>query len=147
MKKIPFFYFAGAFALLFIVSASECHNQTEFVPFVAENCSDNIDNDNDGLIDCKDSDCAKECKIHVTIDSIVSPNKNDSIAISGTQFHATHITISLSPTAVAGLPIITGNKWQCQLSKLTNLATYTVMAIGTDPLNNADTARTTFQRN
>lgn len=147
MKKTPLLYLAGAFALLFIIAASECQNETEFVPFVAENCTDNIDNDNDGLIDCKDSDCAKDCKIHVTIDSIMSPIKIDSLAISGTQFRATHINISVSPIAVAGLPIIRGSKWQCQLTKLTVPATYTVMVIGTDSLNNTDTARTTFQRN
>lgn len=146
MKKLPWtLYISGAFALVFIISASECQNETIFVPFAKELCTDKIDNDGNGLIDCDDSECARECKVKVSINPISSPITIDSLAISGTQFRASAMTVSVEP-GYANTAIRSGNTWQTLLTKLTILGDYTVRVIGVDSAGKRDTAIATFQR-
>ncbi len=141
-----FTYLAGAFALAFVIAATECHTNTDFPPFVKEICTDNIDNDGDGLTDCKDSDCALECKTHVTLSPITTPITADSIAISGTQTHAASIAITVTSPGVASQPVISGSTWQANLTRLTDNIIYTVVVVATDSNRLTDTAKASFER-
>jgi hypothetical protein len=135
---------AGALALVFVLSASKC--VTDFPPYVQEICTDNLDNDGDGLIDCKDSDCNLECQVNVTVATVPSPIATDSITLTGTQFNASSINVSIVPSGLPGVAVITGGAWQAKVTGLLDAVTYTVMVIAQDANNKMDTAITSFER-
>ena len=60
----PFLMALAASGLLMALMASKC--ETEFIPYVKEECGDTQDNDADGDVDCKDSDCAVACAVEAT---------------------------------------------------------------------------------
>ncbi len=43
--------------MILALTASTCDTTTEIVPFQKEICTDKIDNNGDGLIDCDDREC------------------------------------------------------------------------------------------
>ncbi len=141
---VPFLI--GALCFLFIASASKCESTTDFPPYVKEVCGDNLDNDGDGLTDCKDSDCADECKGKVTLNPVSSLIQTDSIQISGTVENIQSINIQISPSGMGGAGIITGNSWQGTLSKMLAEGSYTVTVIGISTLNQPDTVTQKFTR-
>lgn len=147
MKALPWFtYIAGAFALAFVISASDCHTNTEIVPYVKEICTDNIDNDGDGLTDCKDSDCALECKVQLTLTPIPATVNTDSILISGTHSHAASIAVTVTTPGIASQPVLSGSTWQASLTRMTDNITYSVVVIATDSNSQSDTVKASFER-
>ncbi len=44
--------------MILALTASTCDTTTEIVPYKKENCTDKIDNNEDGLIDCDDRECS-----------------------------------------------------------------------------------------
>jgi hypothetical protein len=136
---------AGSAALVFALCASKCEQSTEIIPYVKEICADTVDNDADGLVDCRDSDCDFECTVSVAINQIPTLTK-DSLTVTGTHFNATGITLSVLPSGTAGTPVITGNTWTAQITQLADRTTYTVTAIASDAQSRRDTATATFDR-
>lgn len=138
---------AGGAALLFALSASKCETETTFPGYVAEICTDKIDNDEDGRIDCQDSDCRDECAVKVTILPPAAPITVDSLTISGTHFNASTITVSITPSGLAGAasPLADGT-WKAHLSSLTARTAYTVIAVGADAQGGLDADTVTVVR-
>jgi hypothetical protein len=142
-------YLAAAAAAYLALTASKCRQTTEIVPFVAETadkCLDKIDNDEDGKIDCDDSDCSIVCAVTVTIDALPARVPTDTLEIRGQQHNATTVTVSsLSPFGTAGTPVVSGESWSARLTNLSQKTTYTITVIGSNG-NRRDTATATFIR-
>ena len=140
---------AGGTAVLFALSASKCHNTTDFPPFVQEICTDNLDNDSDGKKDCLDSDCNLECTVEVTINA-VSPTLNfDSLTLTGTVTNATGVAVSIDPTALvenSGQATVTGSAWKAKITGMTATGVYTVTAKAVGQSDRSDTAKASFER-
>jgi hypothetical protein len=140
---------AGAAAVLFALSASKCDSTTDFPPFVAEICTDKIDNDSDGHADCADSDCDNVCTVNVTINSIPPSITVDTLNIAGTVTNATAVSVTVVPSgavANSGQAVVTGGNWTATLIQLSGLKTYTIKAVAADANHRADTATATFER-
>ncbi len=137
---------AAASAALFALTASKCDSSTAFVPFVAEICTDNQDNDEDGFIDCKDSDCDRACELTVTINDFSKPVTRDTLPLSGTHAHATSVVVSVTPSGTGGTAVLAGDTWSLSVTNLSARTTYTLMAVATDAQDRHDTATTTFLR-
>lgn len=148
MKALQHLYYAAAgAALIFALSASKCQTDTIIVPYVAEICNDNIDNDGDGQIDCLDSDCDAQCQVHVNINPILPTLPVDSLTVTGTHFKATGITVSVLPSGSGGGPAaVSGDIWSIHLTNLSALGVYTVTAVASDAQGRQDTATATFER-
>ena len=137
---------AAAGAAIFVLTASKCESQTTFPAYVAEICTDNIDNDGDGKTDCQDTDCAGACAIEVTINPIASPVRADTLAISGSQANAMQVTIvSVSPNGTPGAVTLNGKAWTATLGNLTQRAEYTITVVGSNG-SLRDTVTATFTR-
>ncbi len=135
---------AGA-GVLFALLAAKC--ETQFVDYVAEICNDNQDNDSDGQTDCKDSDCAAECNVEVTI--LQPPQADaDSLPISGTSLRAASVAVTVTPSGNSGQATLQANGvWEFLVRNITQPgATYTVKAIATSAEGLSDTATATFER-
>lgn len=137
--------FAAAGAAILTLTASECKTTTSFPEYVKEICSDDKDNDEDGRIDCKDSDCSGECNVSVTIDDFSKPVLVDSFQLTGTQSRATSVVVNISPTGVGGSATLENGTWKRSLSGLTADTTYTLKVIAANG-EIKDTATTTFER-
>jgi hypothetical protein len=140
---------AGATAILFALSASKCETTTDFPPFVAEICTDKVDNDSDGQADCADADCDNLCAVNVTINPLTPSITVDTMNIAGTVSNATAVAITVGPigsVANSGQAVVTGSNWTATLIQLTDKRIYTVKAVAADANNRADTAVATFER-
>jgi hypothetical protein len=130
-KATPLLYVAGGAALIFALCASDCETSTEFPGFVTEKiCTDNIDNDSDGVADCLDSDCDQACQVQVSINTpgvII----DDALALTGTVHNATTITIVMSPTGEADPVQISGETWSTTVRNFTSSGTYRITATAT----------------
>jgi hypothetical protein len=147
MKAARVLYTAsGAAALAFALCASKCEQTTAIVPYVAEICNDNLDNDTDGNTDCQDSDCDLQCKVHVQINPIAPTITADTLKITGTNFKATGIALQILPTGTAGAVTITGDTWSAMLTNLGTPGQYTLKAIASDAQSRQDTAVAIFER-
>ncbi len=138
----------AALAALCCLTASQCQSTVDFPPYVAEICTDKIDNNGDGLIDCKDPTCVTKpsCALKVVINAVPATISQDTLVVSGVQQNATAIAVDVTLPGVAGTAAITADTWVCKLSTLTAKSTYTVRAIASDAEGNRDTATATFQR-
>lgn len=140
---------AGAAALLFILSAAKCQSETTFPAYVDENCTDKVDNDEDGKADCLDNDCKDECAVRIAIIPPVMPIAADTLTISGTHFNAASIRASLMPGNVlkTGDPQTDGT-WKIQVADLVVDVEYTLTVVATPPegQSGSDTASVTFKR-
>ena len=140
---------SGAAAVLFALSASKCESVTDFPPFVAEICTDKVDNDSDGHADCADSDCDIACTVAVTINPLSPSITVDTMNIAGTVTNATAVSVTVTPSgsvANSGQAVVTGSNWTATLIQLSAQRTYTVKAVAADANNRADTAIATFER-
>ncbi|MDB5050519.1 MAG: hypothetical protein JWO30_3590 [Fibrobacteres bacterium] len=147
MKAARVLYTAtGAAALVFALGASKCEQTTTIVPYVAEICNDNLDNDTDGKTDCQDSDCDTQCEVHVQINPIPPTITADTLKVTGTNFKATGIALQLLPTGTAGAVTITGETWSAVLTNLGTRGQYTLTAIASDAQSRQDTAVAVFER-
>lgn len=140
---------AGAAAILFALSASKCETTTDFPPFVAEICTDKIDNDSDSHADCADSDCDLVCTVNVTINPLSPSITADTMNIAGTVTNATAVAVTVSPSgsvANSGQAVVNGSNWTATLIQLSDKRVYTIKAVAADANNRADTAIATFER-
>ncbi|MDB5102838.1 MAG: hypothetical protein JWP91_527 [Fibrobacteres bacterium] len=137
---------AGAAALLFVLSAYKCQQTTDFPGFVAEICTDKVDNDSDGLADCADSDCDNACVPEVTIGAVPTAITLDSLTISGTVTNAASVAVSITPSGSVSPAIVTAGTWQARLSGLLARTTYTLRASVADAKGRGDTATASFER-
>lgn len=135
---------AGAVA----VTVSKCKETTTFPAYVAENCSDNIDNNNDGKIDCADPSCAgtAACTVVLDFDVIPSVITKDTLVLTGHQTNATAVAVlSVSPVGIASPATISGETWSATLTSLTQIGNYTVSVVASKGALR-DTVKTTFVR-
>jgi hypothetical protein len=141
---LPFFGGLGAY---FVLTASQCRTSTEFVDFTPEVCGDRLDNDNDGRIDCKDSDCAEKCDLDVFLFPVSSPIDVDSVKVSGTHRNASLLTFTVEPAGEGGSLKPTGPTWEFWVRKLILPdTTYTITVIASDTLNQTDRKTLTVKR-
>lgn len=135
-------------ALGFLLTASDCHNQVSITPPVnQEICNDGIDNDLNGLTDCRDSYCVSVCKPVIAIFPISSPVIGDTLQVTGTCLRAQNISLSLAPTGAGqgGAADIVGNAWSKTLTGLGSANGKVLTAIATDSTGLLhDTATATF---
>lgn len=154
--KIPFRRAIGirtaavlpAAALGLVLTGSKCTQTTEFIAFAAETggqCIDKSDNDNDGKIDCADSDCDLECAVSVYIDPVPDRITADTLHLKGTQRNAKTVTItSITPSGSAGTVTLNGENWSADLTNLGSKVAYTVVVTGSNEgRTDADTAHFT----
>lgn len=139
----------SAAALGLVLTGSKCSQTTEFVPFVAETgdkCLDKADNDEDGKVDCADSDCDLMCEVTVNIDPVPARITSDTLHLKGTQHNAKSVTItSLTPSGNAGTVSLNGENWSADLTNLGSKTEYRVIVVGSNgDRKDADTA--TFTR-
>lgn len=138
---------AGAAALLTALTASKCEQTTEIVPFMAEICADNLDNDADGRADCRDSDCNLVCEVEVTIGATPATLTSDSLTIKGSHVNASSIAVTITPIGTSpGNATLTGDGWEARFIGLSQRTTYAVTAIASDDSDRKDTVTITFQR-
>ncbi|MDQ3002739.1 MAG: hypothetical protein M3Y08_15935 [Fibrobacterota bacterium] len=138
---------AGAAAILTVLTASKCEQTTKIVPFVAENCTDILDNDEDGRADCRDSDCNNVCEVEITIGATPATLTSDSLTIEGSHVNASSIAVTITPNGTSpGNATFTGATWEARFIGLSLRATYVVTAIASDDSGRKDTATVTFQR-
>lgn len=136
---------AAAGAAILTLTASECKTTTSFPEFIPEICSDDKDNDEDGRVDCKDSDCSGECKVSVTIDDFSKPVLVDSFQLTGTQIRASSVVVNISPTGVGGSATLESGTWKRAVIGISKDTTYTLKVIAANG-EIKDTAITTFER-
>lgn len=135
---------AAACAAVLVFSASKCATTT-FPAYVTELCANNVDDDEDGKVDCKDNECSDSCRIHVEINPIPQPVKVDTFEISGTQANATSILVNIAPIGDAGAATLEAGTWKRVLAGIKTDTTYTVTVIASKG-DLRDTATTTFVR-
>jgi|SRR5690606_12612386 len=124
---------AGGAALFFALSASKCETETTFPGYVTEICTDKIDNDEDGRVDCQDSDCAEACAVKVAILPPVAPLAGDTLTLTGTHLNASTISVTVTPSGLAGaVNALADGTWKAPLTSLTERTTYTVIAVAAD---------------
>lgn len=137
--------FAGAGALMALQS---CEQTTTFTPFIREICTDRMDNDSDGKVDCDDSDCNAECSVEISIVTPL-PTSADSLELSGSTRNAVSVSVLVTPApgegGTASLDPSTGD-WRITLRKLQTAGNYTVQAIASNQANLKDTATATVER-
>lgn len=138
----------AAAGIAFALMAAKCETTTDFPPFVQEICTDNVDNDEDNDVDCRDSDCSQECAVEVVIFQPAA-TKLDSLRISGTHVNAATISVAVTPAGDGGQATLhtDGITWDVLLTNLQQPITYTVTATATSAKNIKDTAVVSFQRN
>jgi hypothetical protein len=140
---------AAAGALVLVLTASKCEEQTTFPAYVQEICTDHIDNNGDGKIDCADPTCSgtPACVVSVSIDALPGIIPADTLTLTGHQTNATAVAVaSISPAGIPAAATITGDTWSAKISNLNQKnVTYTVTVVGTNG-DRADTARATFSR-
>jgi hypothetical protein len=129
-----------------ILTLSNCESTTDFPPAVNEICTDNIDNDGDGLTDCKDSECDKTCGVQVTVTPVSDKVTEDTLSISGTHVNAQSISITIAPSGIASAATINGNTWTAKLSQLVNRESYTATIVAKDAQNGTNTVTLSFDR-
>lgn len=141
---------AALLTLGFVLTASDCHNDFGFTaPVNAEICNNFIDDDNNGLTDCRDPACATfpACVPALTINPISQPVTHDTLTVTGTVQHAVSISASISPVGSAGSVQISGSNWSVILSNLATNST-TLQVVGTDSTGALhDTVPVTFTVN
>lgn len=139
---------AAAGALVLVLTASKCEEETTFPAYIAEICTDNIDNNNDGKIDCLDPSCSGTAACTVTLSFDVLPGviTKDTLVLTGHQTNATAVAVlSVSPVGIASPATISGDAWSATLTNLTQNGTYTVSVVGSKG-ELRDTINTTFVR-
>ncbi len=108
----------GAGALLLTLTASKCKQDVVFVDAQKEICTDGIDNDQNGKIDCADSECLNVC----TLDLAVFPTVQTSVdtqTISGTHRRAASIAVNTKPDiSASGKATLTGSTWTFLVTRL-----------------------------
>lgn len=125
---------AALWILGFVFAVSGCHNEFQFTaPVQTEICNNGIDDDGNGLTDCRDPACftSPYCVPVLTINPISTPVTHDTLTVTGTLQHAVSISATLTPVGLVGTAQISGSVWSVLLS---NLATGTenLTAVGTD---------------
>lgn len=136
---------AGTAALL---ALSKCKQETTFVPYVDEICTDKVDNDEDNKVDCDDSNCSAECSVEITI-TTPQPTSVDSLVIGGTSRNARSVSVLVTPAPGEGgtaVPDAATGDWTITLRKLQTPGTYQVQAIASNQANLKDTATATVER-
>jgi hypothetical protein len=138
---------AALLALGFVLTASECRNDVIITdPVNNEICNNGIDDDGNGLTDCRDAACFATCTPALTVNPFASPVTSDTLTLSGTQQRAVTVTVSISPASsgLGGSAVLSGSNWSLQLHNLVN-GTVTATAVGTDSTGALrDTVATTF---
>jgi hypothetical protein len=137
---------AAAGALILVFTASKCQEETIFVPYVAEICNDNIDNDGDTQIDCADTDCDLACAVSVSIDAFPGIIASDTLELKGRQANATSVAVvAISPAGTPAAAVVTADTWTAKITGLIQKTTYTVTVVGSNG-KRADTTHATFTR-
>ena len=131
---IPLFWVI-AFSWLFM--GFNC--DTQVVPYIKEICSDNVDNDNDGLIDCQDNECSEECFVKINITQfprdLVLP---DSVQIFGTYENAKKVEVINATTGSTAIADLNRGEWQVMLRNLAS-GTNRIQAVAINPIGASDT--------
>ena len=107
-----------------------CENDFSFTPPPgSEICGDGLDNDNNGLTDCRDPDCASVCRPQITLSALPDTIAVDSVRISGTHLRANSILVSVSPAGLGGQAALSGFNWSFTVKGLsTGIAVITATA-------------------
>jgi len=139
---------AAAGALVLVLTASKCEEETIFPGYTPEICTDNLDNNNDGKIDCADPSCGGTAACTVTLSFDVLPGiiTKDTLVLTGHQTNATAVAVlSVIPAGTAAPGTITGDAWSAMLTNLSQKGNYTVTVVGSKG-ELRDTISTTFIR-
>jgi hypothetical protein len=137
---------AAAGAIILVFTASKCEQDTTFTNFVPENCTDKIDNDGDGQIDCADSDCALACAVSISLDALPGIFTTDTLVLTGTQTNATSVAVvSISPAGTPVSATITNDTWKATIPGLIQKTTYTMTVVGSNG-DRGDTLHASFTR-
>jgi hypothetical protein len=138
MRLISFLFPA---AMGLALMGAKCEQEISFPETHPEICSNQLDDDEDGKVDCSDSDCREACRPSVTLDPPFSPTYSDSQTLSGTQSHVRLISVStVPPLEISNSVTLTANGWKVLLQGM-EVGTYALTIIGTDSLDSRDTAR------
>lgn len=146
-KPLTLFGLAGVGALALF--ATRCETSTEFPAYVPEICTDNIDNNGDGLIDCADPECAgnSACVLDLVITAPPATIAVDTLQLTGTvQNTSGPVTVAVRPSGLVDTPVMTGDSWSVVLRDLSARQAYTVTVIATGKQGQHDTASATFTR-
>jgi hypothetical protein len=137
---------AGLSVVGAVFLGSDCSHDFSFTPPVnREICTDGIDNDGNGRIDCRDSECLAQCRPEITIDPLPATVAADSVALAGTCLRAASIAVSSDPSGLGGQAQISGARWSFLLRNLEN-GDHTVTAVVTDSTGLLrDTASAAFE--
>lgn len=137
----------GLLAAALALTAAQCEHKIDFPGFVAENCSDNVDNDEDGKADCNDTDCEEDCRVEVTIDQPTATITTDSLRLTGTHFNATTVAVSMSPGGTGGnAQKVGGDRWEYLVTNIGTSGTYKATVVASGAGTRRDTAVVTFQK-
>lgn len=122
---------AAAGAVVLVFTASKCVEQTTFPTYIAEICTDKIDNDGDGKIDCEDSDCDAACSVSITLDALPGIFTTDTLILTGHQTNATSVAVtSITPSGTPVTATITNDTWKAIIPGLVQRTLYTVTIVG-----------------
>lgn len=128
-------------ALAWLLMGSECRQEVSFPEASPEVCNNLEDDDEDGRIDCADSECSLECQPSITLYPVLSPTAVDSQTIGGTRAHVQSITVSLEPPlASPGAVQMTDGAWSILLRGLAE-GSNAITVIAADSLDRRDTAK------
>ncbi|MBW8889020.1 MAG: hypothetical protein JF616_14800 [Fibrobacteres bacterium] len=137
---------AAAGAVILVFTASKCVQDTTFTNYVPEICTDKIDNDGDGLIDCADTDCDPACAVSISLDALPGTFTTDTLVLTGIQRNATSVAVvSITPSGTPVSAVITNDTWKATIPGLVQKTTYNMTVVGSNG-NRADTLHPVFIR-
>lgn len=133
------------FALVFILAAAECTQETTFIDAQEEICGDGTDNDGDGRIDCKDSECELQCRLELTVNPTLTTS-HDTQTVSGTHRNANRIVIEVQPSnSNGGTATLAANTWSFKVVGL-QIGDNALNIVASDSLGATKNVQTTIKR-
>lgn len=135
----------GAGALLLTLTASECQQDIHFTQALKETCSDGIDNDHNGKVDCADSECLIVCTLDLAVFTPVQTSA-DTQTISGTHRRAASIAVNIKPDiSASGKATLEGSTWSYKVTKL-QAGSNEITIIASDSSGQTKTVTTSITR-
>lgn len=118
-------------ALLALIPAwasmgAECTHTIE--PFQKEICNDNIDNNNDGKMDCRDRSCQAECTVSFTVDPVDTVSTDNQVVLSGKAVNIGSVLAEANGRDYGG--IVSDSTWTATVPLISGRNQITLTAFG-----------------
>lgn len=128
-----------------VLMAAKCDQTTTFIAAQNEICTDGKDNDEDGRVDCRDSECAVQCALELTIRPTLN-TPHDTQTVSGTHKNANRIVIDVQPSSdKGGTATLSGTDWSFKVTGL-QVGDNTLTVVASDSLGATQSVTSTIKR-